>query len=93
MKISTVLPQTQNEALSYRELSALTGLSEREVRAQIRQERREGIPILTSREYGRSGVWLWNKTDMKEFDRCYKTIVRIGMDYLETARKMKEGQT
>lgn len=90
MSIADLLPRAQSDAISYRELSEMSGLSPRELRQAIRRERREGRAILTSREPGRSGVWLWDGEDAGEFNRCYMSLVSAGCDLLETARQMKE---
>lgn len=89
--ISSLLPRSQREALSYSQISRAIGLSARQIRAAIRYERRQGIPIMTSHEHGNSGVWLWDGQDQEEFNRCQKRLVRTGMDIVETARLMKEG--
>ena len=89
-KIAEILPTRQKDAVSYKTLSAWTGLSKRQLREVIRRERREGNAILTSHEKGKSGVWLWDGYDKGEFDRCYEMLVNTGVDYLETARLMRE---
>ena len=86
MMISELLPDSEHEAVSYQILSAITGLSGRELRHEIRRERRQGQPILSSKR----GVWLWNGTDQREFDACCKRIIKIGSDYIRTAQLMKD---
>lgn len=89
MRIANLLPTKQEEAVSCRHICAVTGLTERQLRSQIRKERREGEPILTNHEGG--GLWLWSGADPEEFNRCYMALVSKGCDLLETARMMKEG--
>lgn len=91
MRISDLLPTTQNEAISYDQIGRLTGLSARQIREAIRYERRQGIPILTSHEHGASGVWLWSGMNRSELDRCCRMLEHTGTDILETARRMKGG--
>ena len=90
MKISNLLPTDQESALSYRELSQITGLSHRELRDAIRRERRQGVAILTSHQRGRSGVWLWSGQDPEELMKCYRMLLRTGSDILQTAALMKK---
>ena len=86
MTISELLPDSEHEAVSYQILSVITGMSGRELRRAIRHERRQGQPILSSKR----GVWLWNGEDPREFEGTYQRLVKIGCDYLHTARLMKD---
>ena len=88
MRISEMLPDCESSAISYRSLSAITGLSERELRSEIRHERRQGVAILTSK----NGVWLWDGRDHSELDACYRRLIRIGNDFIQTGLLMKAGQ-
>jgi hypothetical protein len=85
-RIADLLPERESEAVTYKRLAELTGLSGRELRHEIRRERRQGQPILSSKR----GVWLWNGTDQREFDACCKRIIQIGSDYIRTAQLMKD---
>jgi biotin operon repressor len=87
--ISELLPDNEQDAVSYQILSVITGMSGRELRRAIRHERRQGQPILSSKR----GLWLWNGEDLQEFEGTYKRLVRIGCDYLHTAKLMKEMRT
>ena len=84
--IAELLPDNEQDAVSYQILSAITGLSGRELRHAIRRERRQGQPILSSKR----GLWRWNGEDPREFDGTYQRLIKIGCDYLNTARLMKE---
>ena len=86
--ISELLPDNEQEAVSYENLSAITGMSGRELRHAIRRERRQGQPILSSKR----GLWRWNGEDQREFDACCKRIIQIGSDYIRTAQLMKDGR-
>ena len=86
MTISELLPDNEQDAVSYQILSAITGLSGRELRHAIRRERRQGQPILSSKR----GLWRRNGEDPREFDGTYQRLIKIGCDYLNTARLMKE---
>lgn len=55
--IYDLLPEGQKNALSRRELIALTGMSDRALRKAIADERRAGALILSNVEYGRSGYF------------------------------------
>lgn len=89
MRISSLLPTNQKEAVSCQSVCELLGLTERQLRMQIRKERREGEPILT--KHGGGGLWLWNGEDPEEFDRFgYKALTSKGVDLLLTAQLMKE---
>lgn len=87
-RISDYLASSEAKAKTYKELSTATGLSERELRAAIRHERRQGVAILTSK----NGVWLWDGRDCSELDACYKRLIQIGRDFIQTGLLMRAGQ-
>lgn len=57
MSIYDLLPEGHKNAISRRELIALTGMSDRVLRSKIAAERRASALILSSVEYGRSGYF------------------------------------
>ena len=56
-RIYDLLPEGQENAISRRELIAITGMSERALRRTIAEERRAGELILSSMEYGCNGYF------------------------------------
>ena len=87
-RISDYLASSEAEAKSYKQLSTATGMSERELRAAIRHERRQGVAILTSKR----GVWLWDGRDHSELDACCRRLVKTGRDLIQTGFLMRAGQ-
>ena len=86
-RIADLLPERESEAVTYKRLAELTGLSARELRRAIRRERREGEPILSSSR----GVWKWNGADAAVLANCCARLARTGTDLIETARLMEQG--
>lgn len=90
LRIADLLPGKQAEAVSYQQLSELTGLTIRQLREAVRRERRQGAVILSSKENGCSGLWLWDGSNLEEMERCYQSMVSAGADILQTAAIMKD---
>lgn len=78
--ISRLLLKGRENALHLRDLVAITGLSEREVRQQIHIERRRGIPILSD---NLSGYYL--PQNEAERVRCVRSLRHRAAEILKAA--------
>lgn len=65
------------------QLRAETGLSVREIRAAIREERRQGHFILTEKR-GAGGYWLWDGNDLEELKTFAASHQAAALDLLRT---------
>lgn len=81
-----LLPGAEN-AVPRRDLMALTGCTDRELRRQIESERRQGIPILSDCLHG-----YFLPGDEAERDRCVKSLRRRAGEIIETAAAIEEAE-
>ena len=69
-RIADLLSPGAESAISRRDLMALTGLRDRELRRQIEVERRQGVPILSDNI---NGYWLSDDpAEIKKFSRSMR---------------------
>jgi hypothetical protein len=66
---------------------ALTGLSDRELRLMIENERRQGIPILSDNAHG-----YFLPGDSAERDRCVRSLRRRAGEIMETAAAIEHAE-
>ncbi len=84
--ISRFLAQGQENAVSLRQLEALTGYDGRTVRLMIQRERLKGTPILADNQ---SGYYL--PATPEEKDRCVRSMRHRAMEILRTAEAVAAG--
>jgi biotin operon repressor len=85
-RIADLLHSGAENAISRRDLIALTGLSDRELRLMIENERRQGIPILSDNIHG-----YFLPGDSAERDRCVRSLRRRAGEIMETAAAIERG--
>lgn len=85
-RVADLLHPGAENALSRRDLMALTGLSDRELRLMIQAERRQGIPILSDNVHG-----YYLPGDEAERDRCVRSLRRRAGEIMETAAAIELG--
>lgn len=79
-RIADFLHPGAENAISRRDLMALTGMSDRELRLMIQAERRQGCPILSDNVHG-----YFLPGDSAERDRCVRSLRRRAEEIMETA--------
>ncbi|MGN0453091.1 MAG: hypothetical protein ACI4GZ_04735 [Ruminococcus sp.] len=75
-RIFELLPEGQENAISRRDLAAITGLNDRELRREIASERREGALILSSTDSEHSGYF--RPASANELRRFVASMTRRG---------------
>lgn len=86
-RIADFLHPGAESAISRRDLMALTGLSDRELRLMIESERRQGIPILSDNTHG-----YFLPGDSAERDRCVRSLRRRAKEIEATARAIEHAE-
>lgn len=86
-RVADLLLHGAESAISRRDLMALTGLSDRELRRMIETERRQGIPILSNCLHG-----YFLPGNPSERDRCVKSLRRRAKEIMETAAAIEEAE-
>ena len=79
-RIADLLSPGAESAISRRDLMAMTGLSDRELRLIIEAERRQGIPILSDNAHG-----YFLPGNSAERDRCVRSLRRRAGEIEATA--------
>ena len=87
LRISDLLLTGAENAVSRRDLMALTGLPDRELRLKIEEERRQGIPILSNCV---SGYYL--PGDQAERDRCVRSLRSRAAEIMATAAAIEQAE-
>ena len=85
-RIADLLHPGAENAISRRDLMALTGRSDRELRLKIEAERRHGIPILSDNIHG-----YFLPGSQAERERCVKSLRRRAGEIMETAAAIERG--
>lgn len=86
-RIADLLHPGAENAISRRDLMALTGLSDRELRLMIESEQRQGIPILSDNIHG-----YFLPGDSAERDRCIRSLRRRAGEIMETAAAIEHAE-
>lgn len=86
-RIADFLHPGAENAISRRDLIALTGLSDRELRLIIEAERRQGIPILSDNIHG-----YFLPVDSAERDRCVRSLRRRAGEIEATAAAIEQAE-
>lgn len=86
-RIADLLHPGAKNAISRRDLMALTGLSDRELRLMIETERRRGIPILSDNIHG-----YFLPGDSAERDRCVRSLRRRAGEIEATAAAIEQAE-
>ena len=86
-RIADLLHPGAENAISRRDLMALTGLSDRELRLMIESEQRQGIPILSDNIHG-----YFLPGDSAERDRCVRSLRRRAGEIMETAAAIEHAE-
>lgn len=89
MRIYDILPEGQQNAISRRELMALTGLSDRALRLKIADERRSGALILSSVEQGNSGYFRPEPGNAGELRRFIASMSHRGRETFAVLKAAK----
>lgn len=72
------------------ELCEILHLNRRDFYRQLRRERRQGFLILSSRETGNSGFWLWDGDSINELKNYYAMQRKSAIDILKTLHPVYE---
>ncbi len=86
-RIADLLHSGAENAIPRRDLMALIGLSDRELRLMIEAERRQGIPILSDNIHG-----YFLPVDSAERDRCVRSLRRRAKEIEATARAIEHAE-
>ena len=86
-RIADLLHPGAGNAIPRRDLIALTGLSDRELRQMIAAERRKGTPILSDNIRG-----YFLPGDSAERDRCVRSLRRRAGEIMETAAAIEQAE-
>lgn len=86
-RIADLLHPGAGNAISRRDLMALTGLSDRDLRLMIEAERRQGIPILSDNIHG-----YFLPVDSAERDRCVRSLRRRAKEIEATAAAIERSE-
>ena len=91
-RIADLLHPGAKNATPRRQLMALTGLSDRDLRLMIEAERRRGIPILSDNQ---RGYWLsYDPAEIKKFSRSMKRrAAEIRLTAMHVERALENGET
>jgi len=95
-RLRELIPYGQESAKPMRTLAAELGVSDRELRATVRRQRRAGFPILSSKDARRGGYFL--PLTQREAEQGAAPILSAALDGLMTYRAMlrnspADGQT
>ena len=82
--VAALLSKGQDNALTAREISRITGLNPRDVTRAICDERRHGAPILSDPAAG-----FWLASNVEELRRCITALNRRACEILKTAQGME----
>lgn len=85
-RIADLLHPGAENAVSRRDLIALTGLSDRELRRQIERERRAGASILSDNQHG-----YWLSDSPAEIKRFSRSMRRRAAEIRLTAMRVERG--
>ena len=85
-RVADFLHHGTESAVSRRDLMALTGLPDRDLRRLIEAERRQGIPILSDNARG-----YFLPGDQAERDRCVRSLRSRAAEIMETAAAIERG--
>ena len=86
-RIADLLHPGAGNAIPRRDLIALPGLSDRELRQMIEAERRKGTPILSDNIRG-----YFLPGDSAERDRCVRSLRRRAGEIMETAAAIEQAE-
>lgn len=86
-RIADLLHSGAENAIPRRDLMALIGLSDRELRLMIEAERRQGIPILSDNIHG-----YFLPVDSAERDRCVRSLRRRAKEIEVTAAAIEHAE-
>ena len=86
-RIADLLHPGAKNAISRRDLMAMTGLSDRDLRLMIEAERRQGIPILSDNIHG-----YFLPVDSAERDRCVRSLRRRAKEIEATAAAIERSE-
>lgn len=86
-RIADLLHPGAENAISRRDLMALTGCSDRELRLKIEAERRQGCPILSDNVHG-----YFLPGDKSERDRCVRSLLRRAGEIEATAAAIEQAE-
>ena len=86
-RIADLLHPGAGNAIPRRDLMALTGLSDRELRLMIESERRKGIPILSDNAHG-----YFLPGNSAERDRCVRSLRRRAKEIESTAAAIERSE-
>ena len=86
-RIADLLHPGAGNAISRRDLMALTGLSDRELRLMIEAERRKGTPILSDNIHG-----YFFPGASAERDRCVRSLRRRAKEIESTAAAIERSE-
>ena len=86
-RVADLLLHGAENAIPRRDLMALTGMSDRELRLKIEVERRQGCPILSDNIHG-----YFLPGDKSERDRCVKSLRRRAGEIMETAAAIEQAE-
>ncbi len=86
-RIADLLLAGVENAIPRRDLIALTGCRDRELRRMIEAERRQGIPILSDNIHG-----YFLPGDKSEKDRCVRSLRRRALEIEATADAIERGE-
>ncbi len=84
--VSALLLEGEENAISMRDLTTITGLSDRELRALIQRERRAGVPILANQRTG-----LYMPSSEAEKCRWVRGMLHRGAEIVACARAVLRG--
>ena len=85
-RVADFLHHGAESAISRRDLMALTGLPDRDLRRLIEAERRQGVPILSDNQHG-----YFLPGDQAECDRCIRSLRSRAAEIMETAAAIERG--
>ena len=85
-RVADFLHHGAESAISRRDLMAMTGMSDRELRRLIEAERRQGIPILSDNQHG-----YFLPGDQAERDRCVHSLRSRAAEIQRTADAIERG--
>ena len=85
--IYDILPVGADHAVSRRELSALTGLPDRQLRRKIAEERRSGLLILSSSESNGGYYRPADASELRRYVRSMQSRRRAILAAIESAQK------
>ena len=87
LRIADFLHPGAENAVPRRDLMALTGFTDRELRLKIEAERRQGCPILSDNVHG-----YFLPGNSAERDRCIRSLRRRAVEIMETAAAIEQAE-